>query len=281
MSRRPLFPPVFAPTVSRPMVDDFSIRAARMRTMQQPSMPSVYSLPQRSHPMWEGNNELGRTAEFAPDSNNRQMILKLGTWGPPKVWTGMLGISFSDSFAANTALLGVTAELQFGAGGVVQQAQIDWNQGVQFSAVMNSLVVTAKFAASAQNIPSDIQLSASVGEFKANGVAPTLSIQVQGLVTGGTTAESSPIRIPAFARRVTVIDSLSAGGAYTSDFSLVFVSNQLATSSGGVVGRIDGATLLNYAPHGVPFPKFANYVIAFARSPLVAVAPTLVFEIDL
>lgn len=285
MAKGPLLPPrrsaattprVMSPTVSHPLVDDFTLRAARMRARQHPELPVSMQLPLRVHPMWSGNNEVGNEVAFAPDDNNRQMVLKLGEWGEPRVWTGALGISHSDITAG---LLAITAELEFGSGGTVQSAAIDWLEGVTFTMPFNSLVVRALYAASSAGLPSDIRLRATVGSGEKRGRSPTLSVQVPAIVTGGVTTRSAAVRVPRFARSVMVLDRSVGVNAtvYSPNFSLIMNAN----NAGSQVGEVTGDVLLNYAASGYPLSRFANYVVLEARAPLVAVSPTLVFDIDI
>lgn len=277
MSRnRSIFPPVFAPTVSHPMVDDFTMRALRQQSKQPPGIPINYNLPLRNHPLWSGNNEIGNEVAFAPDDNNRQMVLKMEEWGEPRVWTGALGIAHSE---LTSGLLAVTAEIQFGVGGAVQDVSIDWLEGVTFSIPFNSIVISAVFASSASGLPNDIRLRATVGVGEKSGESPARSFQVPALVTGGLTVRSTPIRVPRFARSVMVLDrSVGVNGSvYSSNFSLILQGN----NAGSQVGEITGDTLLNFATDGYPLTRFANYVVLEARNPIVSVSPTVVFTIDI
>lgn len=289
-AKKPLFPAsspvvlpaVFAPIVSRPMLDDFSLRAARQAAKAAPAGLSIsQDLPLRSHPMWSGNNEIGNEVPFAPDANNRQMILKMGEWGPPKVWTGALGIIHSDITGSATRALAIQAELQFGSGGIIQEAVIDWLEGTTFTMPFNSIVVTAVYAASPVGLPTDIRLRATVGVGeKERGRPPIFSIQVPSMVTGGGTVQSDIFRVPAFAKSVMVVDrSTSNGSVYSTNFSLRFHPNNDPAMIKAI--EVTGDTLLQFAGSDYPLSRFCNYFSLEARNPLVAVQPTVIFDIDI
>lgn len=277
MSRRPLFPPVFSAISSRPMVDDFTLRAARQRSRTQPpGVPTTMILPTRESPLWSGNNELGREAAFQADANNRQMILKLGEWGEPEVWSLMLGIDFEDTA---TGLFGITAEIRAGNGGTIQTLEVDWLQGTTLSLVMNAVDVTAKYAASPTSVPSNLLLRATTAKGKVSGRPPVKTVQVPALVTGGGTVQSAAVRIPPFTKSFMVLDrGVAANGTvYSANFSVLMRGN----SAGSQVGEVTGDVLLNFASNGYPISDFARYLVLEARNPIVAVTPTIVFFLGL
>jgi hypothetical protein len=217
---RPLFPPVllddegelasgvqlpavFAPDQSHPLVDDFTLRAARMRARQQPpGISPVYPLPMRSHPMWAGSSELGQEVAFAADVNNRQTVLKLEEWGPPKIWTVALGLNYDANRTPDPAF-SVAAEIQFGVGGVVQQVEVDFRQGSAITVVANSIVVNALYpfgGVSGAVVPSDLVLRVSLSQMPAGNAVPTRSYRV----THPATTPIMVVPVPPFAKDVFV-----------------------------------------------------------------------------
>lgn len=200
MSRRPLFPPVFSALGQRVLYDDFEMRAARHQARSQPAgIPIVYALPLRSHPMWDGNNELGRQLSFDSRADNTQVAIKLETWGPPKVWSVMLGLSFDSKLLSGTNGFSIVAHVEAGAGGAVQEFEVDWADGTTFSCVMNAATITAVYDRT-NDIPSDLVLRATAGERPLSSSPPVRSYRVGA----GPSLSSDPIRIPPFARNVVI-----------------------------------------------------------------------------
>jgi len=211
MGGRPLFPPVFQPIVNHPMVDDFTLRAMRQRQTQQPQVPATYSLPLRSHPMWDGNNELGQEQAFAPDASNRQTVLKMGVWGPPQTWTLSLGINKVADVAQRW---GVTAEVITGVGGATQTRLVDWVQGTTVVVMANAVQVNAiwRFDFAGDVRPTDARLSALIAQGNNTDSLPTLTqelIRTNPLAPAG---QAAPAEIPRFAKYLTVSNNLNALG---------------------------------------------------------------------
>lgn len=265
MSRRPLFPPVFSALDNRPMLDDFAMRAARQRAKAQPpGIGSVFSLPPRNSPLWSGNNELGRETEFAPDSNNRQLILKLEEWGEPMVWTTMLGLIYTPVNLAGLGFYNVIAEVAAGAGGAVQEFEVDWVEGTTFSCPMNALTVTAKFeqiAGTTLEVPPDLRLRATVGRKPlSNAASPTRTL----ISDTAPAASFSPVStlIPKFARRVTPIATFAGGGVFSQPYiagiSYAWQSNPSAPSSIGSFTGVD--FLAGFGSNGIPIPPAARAI---------------------
>lgn len=260
MSRRPLFPPVFAPDHSHPMVDDFSLRAQRMRARAQPpGVASVYNLPPRNSPIWSGSSEIGNDAPFAVDANNRQMILKMEEWGEPRVWTTMLGISYTPRLLSTTSFFDLTAEVQAGVGGTTQEFEVDWGEGTQFSCVANTLVITAKYTligGTTLQVPSDLRLRATVGRAAfANPSAPTRSLTTESIAAG---AQSNFIIIPKFARRLTPLSSFGLSDPYALTTGYFWQNNPVSAST---IGGFNGVEFLNFAAEGIPVPTDARALI--------------------
>lgn len=269
MSRRPLFPPVFAPTVSHPLVDDFSLRASRLQSRQAPVIPAAYSMPLRNHPMWSGNNELGREVAFAPDANNRQTIIKMEEWGPPNIWTIALGLNFDTRNTPDSAFE-VAAQIQFGVGGVVQQLEMDWLQGAAITLPGNSFVVNALYPINSDPssaVPADLVLRASISQSQSNQSQPTRSY----LTVHPVTTPITVIPIPPFARDV-FVGLRSAAGAVTQ---FAFATNVILSFQRGsddspttlaamtypatqVLSWLDFANQLVGAPVPVPVPEGAR-----------------------
>ncbi len=265
MSRRPLFPPVFSPLVNRPMVDDFTLRAARMRSrVQPPGISSTLTLPTRNSPMWSGSQELGNDTPFAADANNRQMVLKLEEWGEPMVWTVMLGITYKPVNLPGLGFFNVVAEVVAGVGGAFQDFEVDWVEGTTFSFPMNALVVTARFeqiGGTTLEVPPDLRLRATVGRKPlANASSPTRSL-VSSVAPAGSFSPL-PTIIPKFARRLTPVATFSGGGAFSQPYvagvSYSWQSNPSAPSS---IGNFSGVDFLaGFGSNGIPIPPAARAI---------------------
>jgi hypothetical protein len=147
---------------------------------------------------WTGNNQLGNEVAFAPDTNNRQTILKLEEWGPPEVWTVSLFLTHEiEAFNA----FDVTAELDFGAGGATQIVQMDWVNGAQISVPMNAIDVIATFKnVDITTIGSGIRLGVQVGRGRRAGCAvPTLTM-LDNVFLAANNVFPELVEIPAFAK---------------------------------------------------------------------------------
>lgn len=234
------------------MVDDFTLRANRQRSRAQPAgVPMMYPLPLRNHPMWTGNNELGREAEFAPDSNNQQTVLKLEEWGAPEVWSVHLGMKFDEAQIAAANGFSVIAKVQAGVGGAVQEFEVDWTYGTTFSCVMNALTVAAEYD-DISDIPTDLRLIATVCKGKVCNLPPTRTKYFAVAAGPGATTFS----IPKFARSVYFGNANNAGtSVYSANCEI-----QVQSALGGGTGiRIVGTDL---QPLGgsVPIPNGARFV---------------------
>lgn len=264
---KPLFPPVFAPAVSHPLVDDFALRAARMRARQQPpGIGSVYALPQRQSPIWGGNNEIGNQVDFAADANNRQMVLKMEEWGEPGVWTTMLGLTYTPINLPGLGFFNVVGEIVAGVGGAYQEFEVDWVEGTTFSCPLNALTVTAKYeqiGGTTLQVPPDLRLRATVGRKPlTNSAAPTRTI-VSPVATSAL-GFSPAVIIPKFARRMSPIATFSGGGVsgstpYIAGASYAWQSNPSAPSTIGVFSGADFLT--GFGANGIPIPPAARAVV--------------------
>lgn len=263
---RPLLPPrlpaVFSPTVTHPLVDDFTLRAARMRArVQPPGVQQVFPIPMRNNPLWSGNSELGAQADFAPDSNNRQTILKLEEWGEPRVWSVMLGIAYSPALLSDTSFFDLTAEIQAGVGGVTQEFEVDWGEGTLFSCPFNALSVIAKYTViggTVLQVPSDLKLRASVGRNEHNNPSsPTRSITTPSIPAG--TFTTTPLIIPKFARRLTPLSSFGLSAPYAATTSYLWQNNPTIPST---IGSFTGTEFAaSFGANGIPIPTDARALI--------------------
>lgn len=267
------FPDVFEPDHSHPMIDDFALRAQRQRAAQQPpGVPPVFPLPMRNHPMWSGNNELGQEQEFQLDANNRQTILKMNEWGFPQVWNVKLGMQVRDEdFDAND-LTAIYAIVQAGAGGTVQEFEIDWNDGVSFNCAFNALTIIAARGGAA-NIPPNLRLRASIGTREVSSGLPVRTVPV-GVVAAAAT--SSRFRVPAFARRMWLFNQSAVAGSdvYAANVILNFYTNP---TTAVLAYTLPTARFLDFG-QGIPLPLAASY-FEIVNGSATEIVPSAVFEI--
>jgi len=250
MSRRPLFPPVFAGNDSRPMLDDFTLRAQRLQSRSAPSLPMAQQVPLRSHPMWSGNNEFGFEAPFQPDATNRQMILKLGEFDYPKAWSVMLGADIPFT-STGTPLYNIVAEVAVGAGGIVDQFEVDWSPGVAFNVTGNTLIINARYESNS-DIQAGIRLRALVGQGSIDGASPSRSFLLNQAIGVG-----DPFRMPRYARSMQALpaSAFPSTGAY--DALMLYHFMQSPTT--GFVTTLTGVQLLALGAK-VEIPGSTNFV---------------------
>lgn len=239
-----------------------------------PKLPWVAPLVAKTGP-WTGANELGQEQAFAPDSQNRQRIIKLPEWGPPEVWTATLGFRAKPELDTSeiNARFEIQANVEFGSGGSTQSFQLDWIRGASFSVPMNSLAIDAVFERATSGL-SDLGIFLSVQLARGgrgSSINPTFSEQVS--VAGG--GFGSYVTIPPFARRVQLLQFSGTGSLYDATSIFRFV-----TCFGGVdVGRVLGSQLINF-PMGIPIPKQAKGC-KFDNAGGNTVAIAMVFELCL
>jgi hypothetical protein len=160
---------------------------------------------------WTGNNQLGIQRKFAPDNNNRQTILKLDEWGFPETWTLALGLDFDHTQwnpqGGLTASFDVTAVIDFGVGGVIQQVEIDWVNGTAIVLPMNALNVVAQYNLDVANEafgdsqpPLDLKLRASLGRGVLTQTQPTRTYRLATDDDG-----EAAVDLPPFARFLTLL----------------------------------------------------------------------------
>lgn len=259
--------------------DDQFERRAREIQRTPTAQNAVSIIPAKQGP-WSGNNQLGIEKPFAPDSNNRQTILRLDEWGFPEVWSLMLGLRYSDAAFGNSGIgFDVKAVLTPGVGGAVQSVKIDWAEGTALSLSMNALDLVAEYLASGAATPDDLRLIVTISKGKLSSRTPTLTEQISTITTGGAQTESTPERIPAFARSLMI---LQRGSAAASPYQTGVRIRWLGNPNGSiVVGLSECTTLLNFAPTGIPIPPFAHYWQLQVDGAVASVAATSCFYIGL
>lgn len=195
-----------------------------------------------SNGSWSGNNQLGTETKFAPDSNNRQTVLKLDEWGPPEIWTVSLYIR-DDLQTFNG--LDIAAIVEFGAGGSTQTIELDWSNGTQISLPMNAVNVIA--------------VVRSVTAFNSEGPGLHLGVQLSRGRRGGSipprftiaSAVVMPIagiqtfQIPNFAKNVVLIADDLGSTSKLYNVGVDVAANTGLPSGGTDVAVLDGTQLLS------------------------------------
>jgi hypothetical protein len=229
---------------------------------------AVAIIPAKRGP-WTGNNQLGIERHFAPDSNNRQSILKLDEWGFPQVWTLSLGLTY-DAFlyGAGGGLAGafaVVAEIEFGTGGVIQVVEVDWLQGMSIALPLNALNVVASYSSvpnegGVPSLPSDLRLRASVVHGALYQSNPTRTLPVS--------ADSPLILIPPFAKSFTIFPAAAVASPFAFYSSLGLIE-LLGTIAGDTVVRLQRSQFVEYldvlnnnvgAPRHIDIPDRCRFV---------------------
>lgn len=255
-------PEVFEADESHPEIDDFTMRARRHKARQSPPVQLTSEVPVRRSPVWSGNNELGIELPYQPDGDGFQTILKMDEWGFPELWTVSLGISYDLSLVPGIGdgKFSIDGLIRFGSGGVTQEFEVDWTEGVTFTVPMNAINVIARYSdfTGKNNTPPDLRLRVNLGR---NGSIPHIP------PTKTTFVDDAPILgvpvvvpIPRFARRLRVQRGTGlsvAAGAWAPLMEYRFQGN--ATS--GDCGSFTGDEYLNhFASEGVPIPPAARVV---------------------
>ena len=213
---------------------------------------------------WSNYPHFGEEQAFAPDAQNRQLILKADELGPPEVYTITLGISYTEqNWPGAGRSFEVEAEINFGAGGATQVVKIDWVQGAQISLPMNAVTVFATYNIDSLTVPqppADLRLSVQLGKGPALGKSQWTDPTSIELVGAG---ETPPLRIPAFASRARVLAANSAGAdlTFTAGNFLIFLGGPLTSDRQIASVRLDH--YLNAIGQGILIPGQAKYTTIF------------------
>lgn len=229
-----------------------SLIPRRVQRTPPVSTKSVFSLTPTTG-SWSGNNQLGISQAFAPDDNNRQTILKLDEWGPPVVWSVMLGVNYTPS-KFTVGEFEVVGEIEIGVGGSVQRFECDWQNGTTFSACMNAINVIARYETSPNfEPPDDLELTVLLARGHLGSFPPVRSIE-QTIPSSDT---GPFVQLPRFTRRVTIAATSVGGidqavtnaGIYSTLNNVQLFSGIFTTNS--INGAIRADQMLEF-PNGWP-----------------------------
>ncbi len=238
--------------------DQFERRAAEIQRTPNGMQP-VHVVPTKTGP-WSGNPQLGIEREFTASANNEQTILKLDEWGFPQTWRVTLGLEF-DRVAQTGAPQGfsVQAHILSGAGGIVQEFDVDWLNGASFPLNFNALNVIARYSRTTA-IPSDLRLRVSLGR-QGSGSLNTRPQLTKLFTAAAAPARSELVEIPRFATSFRLLGN--GGGAIAA--SLFNAANSIdfhATNNTALTASLNAANALSYmgSDGGIPIPNFARFV---------------------
>lgn len=205
--------------------EDYEAEALPHKTAKR-GLPIVGVVTPPNGP-WSRNNNLGQLVKFSEQANNTASILQMPENGPPEIWTVTLGSQ--DGF--RTGLIqnggyGITAQIEFGAGGATQTVEIDWLAGAQISWPCNAITVKAVYDNVTLSNPVHLTALASKGA-RPGGASPVKTI-AQNLLIEGAGGRSLVYKIPDFAYRILVLPEVNTGVSpatayqsfYSDDFEL-------------------------------------------------------------
>lgn len=279
MAKKPLFPPVFAPLVNRPMVDDFTLRAARLQTTQKPPGATLsQDIPLRTHPLWSGNNSLGFELDLEQDANSSEVfgrtVLKLDEWGMPDVWTIALStnfvpVDFSNGVRPDSPAFALEGSLEWGSGGASDNLTLDWVTGTVLRLPMNALnikirgLVGTSIGGVDATVPSDLRARVTLAKGPLDGLPPQLSRNVLAVLN--TPAPwIGAINVPRYAKSFVPFgrDQASADRLFAAGNYWVFYANSPALPGvGQIVSMLRAQDALQYmGGEGIPIPAPARLV---------------------
>lgn len=211
---------------------------------------AVNVIPSKQGP-WTGNNQLGIERPFSADANNEQTILKMDEWGFPEIWTVMLGLVV-DPELVGTDGFSVVARCHAGVGGAQQEFEVDWQNGIAFSTVMNALNVIAFYEDPVGSLAAGLRLRVTLGRGRLSTKAATRTVAISALAG----ASGDPIVIPPFAARVHFLPNetffpVTPPTLFYDPSNLIRFQRSLTATDGVVVA---GDTFLQF-PEGIPIPN--------------------------
>lgn len=252
--------------------DDMARRTNEDKPVRNDSELTPVAVITPSAGWWTGSNNVGTEVAFAPDSTNRQTILRLPEIGAPEEWTVSLYLTAPPEDVLYSAFH-VTARVEFGVGGSTQVVEIDWLNGAQITVPANALNIIAEYD-EVDARAAGIRLGVQVARGRRGGNAPPrLTIITDSLEPGGNRV----FPIPAFASRLVAVPAGNGAADvnfYSADIDLRTISGdtfgafdvssatgtQLLQTDGGipVVGAARFVTISNTGANQVPFTLYAE-----------------------
>lgn len=287
----PRLPPVFERDESHTLVDDFTVRAARHRARQQPTLPLVMPVPIRTHPIWTSNNSLGFELVIGNDATETDIfertVLKLDEFGMPETWT----LSVSTNFDArrnvndNQAFF-LAGLLEIGSGGVVDQIEFDWRNGSTFRLPMNALNLKVRgvFGDPAGGpgsiVPPNFAVRAILARSNQSGLPPQATV-VANATNGALDPSNSAVAIPKYAKtfKPTATTAAAAAAMFAAGNFWEFWST--SGSGGTLIATIRAEDLVHYMSGGVPIPNPARFVGFNNNAAPAALQYRIVFDLSL
>lgn len=247
--------------------DQFARRATEINR-NPVSSSAVAVIPARQGP-WSSNNSFGIQRDFSPNERNEQTILRLPEWDAPQVWSLMLGLTFSERGGEDFA---IGARIEPGAGGFIENFEMDWQAGAAITVIANTLNVVGLYEDVVQ-VPTDLRLSVLVGKRPLAGAAPQRTRNLA--VVAGTT---EVVSIPRYAKRLNVMQrSTPPGDAFASTTDYRFLSG---ASAGTTIARFTGDQIATPYFNSIPIPGGAKS-LRIQNTGLNLITPILVFSLGL
>lgn len=216
-----------------------STRYTNMLSNHPDMVQAVPAMPM-DNAAWSGSNSLGNVVDYAPDTDNRQMILKLDEWGPPEMWTVSLGIDRpAPGNSGEAHWFEIKALIDFGVGGSTQRIEVDWINGTELTVPMNAISVNAVYE-NPTSLLEGMRLSVQIARgTRAGAYAPTRMLDFEAMSTLTlpsplVTSLYQTLRLPPFTREIEII----WWDAYTNPFASVPVPPAVLSPSRLIFGDV-------------------------------------------
>ena len=217
-------------------------------------------------------------------------ILKLDEWGVPAVWTVALSTNFESKLGDNDdEAFFLSGQFEIGAGGVVDQFEVDWRNGTTFRLPMNAFsakvrgLVGTPAGGAGSVIPEGLAARVLLSRSNQSGLPPQVT-RLGQLSTNGAVDPSSPsTAIPKYAKSFRPLgvthaaaDAMFAAGNYWDFYATRGVG-------GTLVGSIRAADAANYLGGigGIPIPNPARFIVFNNNAAPADIRFDYVFELSL
>jgi hypothetical protein len=181
------------------------LKYARYAAIKQAKKAQLVELISPRRGAWSGSNELGYILDIEGSLDLRKSVLKLSEWGMPEMWTIMLGLDLTNvNFTGSVTSFGLIATISAGAGGTIQELEVDWVNGTMLSVPMNALSVGVSYDQFFPGFPANygtIRTRVTLARgLRPGGIPPIRTLHTEAALSNNnfSTLQS----IPSFARKV-------------------------------------------------------------------------------